>query len=87
MSRQLIAALILAALPPAALVTTQTPSPVEAALSRPPAAAARTGLEDALPAVSGFYATRGYRPVWTGPTGLNPSGESVMRALARAFGT
>ena len=84
MSRQLTAALILAAIVSAAPVTAQTPSPVETALNRPPAAAARTGLEDALPAVGGFYKTRGYRPVWTGPTGLNSSGESVMRALARA---
>ena len=84
MSRQLLAPLILAALAPAVLVATQTSSPIEAALHRPPPAAARIGLEDALPAVSRFYTTRGYQPVWTGPSGLNPSGESVMRALARA---
>jgi murein L,D-transpeptidase YcbB/YkuD len=84
MSRQIIAALILAALVPAAPIATQTPPPIEAALRRPPAAAARPGLEDATPAVSGFYATRGYQPVWTGATELNSSGESVMRALARA---
>jgi len=84
MARQLIAALILAALAPAGPVKTQTSSLIEAALHRPPAAAARIGLEDALPAVSRFYATREYQPVWNGPAGLNPSGERVMRALARA---
>src|SRR5262245_35592463 len=84
MSRQLIVAMILAALALPGPVRSQTPSPIEAALRRPPAASARTGLEDALPAVSGFYASRGYQPVWSGPTGLNSSGASVMRALARA---
>ena len=84
MSRQCIAALIVAALGSAGPARTQTPSPIETALRRPPAAAARTGLEDALPSVNGFYTARGYQPVWTGPAGLSPSGESVMRALARA---
>jgi L,D-transpeptidase YcbB len=84
MSRQLIAALLVAALAPAGPVRAQTPSPIETALGRPPAASARTGLEDALPAVSGFYAAREYQPVWTGATGLNAAGESVVRALARA---
>jgi len=81
MSRQLV---ILVTLALAASVATQTPSPIEAALQRPPAAAARPGLEDGLPAVSAFYRTRGYQPVWAGPAGLNAAGESVMRALARA---
>ena len=84
MPRQLLAALILAALAAADPLSTQTSPPIEAALHRPPPAAARIGLEDALPAVSGFYTARGYQPAWTGPAGLNPSGESVMRALARA---
>ncbi len=79
MSRQLIAALILAV-----VVPSQTATPIENALHRPPAAAARPGLEDALPAVSRFYAARGYQPVWTGPAALSPSGENVMRAIARA---
>lgn len=82
MSRSLIAALILAA--SADPVTTQIPSPIAAVLQRPPAAAARPGLEDALPAVSRFYERRGYHAVWTSSTQLNPSGESVMRVLARA---
>jgi murein L,D-transpeptidase YcbB/YkuD len=84
MPRQLLAALILAVLAAADPLSTQTSPPIEAALHRPPPAAARIGLEDALPAVSGFYTARGYQPAWTGPAGLNPSGESVMRALARA---
>lgn len=84
MSRQLLATVILAALAPTGPLAAQTSSLIETALGRPPSAAARIGLEDALPAVSGFYKTRGYQPVWTGPTGLNPSGENVMRALARA---
>ena len=84
MPRQLLAALILAALAAADPLSRQTSPPIEAALHRPPPAAARIGLEDALPAVSGFYTARGYQPAWTGPAGLNPSGESVMRALARA---
>lgn len=84
MSRSLIAALILAALSPAGPVSTQTQSPIAAALHRPPAAAARPGLEDALPAVSRFYEKRGYQPLWTGASQLNPSGENVMRTLARA---
>ena len=84
MSRSLIAALVLAALAPAGPVTTQTQPPIASALRRPPAAAARPGLEDALPAVSRFYETRGFQAVWTGPSQLNSSGESVMRALARA---
>ena len=84
MSRSLIAAMIFAALSPAGHVSTQAQSPIAAALHRPPAAAARPGLEDALPAVSRFYENRGYQAVWTGPSQLNPSGESIMRALARA---
>ena len=84
MSRSLIAALVLAALAPAGPVTTQTQSPIASALHRPPAAAARPGLEDALPAVSRFYEQHGFHAVWTGPAQLNSSGESVMRALTRA---
>lgn len=84
MSRPLIAALILAALAPAGPVATQPQPPIADALRRPPPAAARPGLEDALPAVTRFYERRGYQPVWTGPSELNPSGESVVRALARA---
>ena len=34
--------------------------------------------------MSRFYETRGFQAVWTGPSLLNSSGESVMRALARA---
>lgn len=84
MSRSLIAALVLAALAPAGSVRTQTQSPIASALHRPPAAAARPGLEDALPAVGRFYEKRGFQAAWTGPSQLNSSGESVMRALARA---
>jgi len=84
MSRSLIAALVLAALGSAGPVTTQTQSPIASALHRPPAAAARPGLEDSLPAVSRFYEKRGFQAVWTGPSQLNSSGEGVMRALARA---
>jgi murein L,D-transpeptidase YcbB/YkuD len=84
MSRPLIAALIFAALAPAGSVRTQAQPPIAAALHRPPAAAARPGLEDALPAVTRFYEKRNHEPVWTGPSQLNPAGESVMRAVARA---
>lgn len=84
MSRSLIAALVVAALGPAGPVTTQTQPPIASALRRPPAAAARPGLEDALPAVSRFYEKRGFQAVWTGPSQLNSSGENILRALARA---
>jgi len=84
MTRQLVIPLMFTALALADQVATQTPSPIEAALQRPPAAAARPGLEDGLPAVSAFYRTRTYQPVWTGPAGLNAAGESVMRTLAHA---
>src|SRR5262245_55710562 len=84
MRRSVIVALILAGLSPAGPASTQDQSPIAAALRRPPAAATRPGLEDALPAVSRFYEKRGYQAVWTGPSQLNPSGESVMRAIARA---
>jgi murein L,D-transpeptidase YcbB/YkuD len=84
MSRFSLAALLFATLVPVGALQTQTPSPIAAALNRPPSAAARPGLEDAWPAVNRFYAARNYQPVWTGSSQLNPSGEAVMRALARA---
>ena len=84
MSRSLIAALALAMLAPAGTVATQESSPIAAVLRRPPAAATRPGFEDSLAAVSRFYDKRGYQPVWTATSDLNPSAERVMRALARA---
>src|SRR5262249_20524831 len=61
MPRSVIVALILAALSPAAAISTQVQSPIAEALRRPPAAAVRPGLEDALPAVTRFYEKRGYQ--------------------------
>ncbi|MDR1989197.1 MAG: peptidoglycan-binding protein, partial [Acidobacteriaceae bacterium] len=85
MSRPLVAALILLGVSVTARpVTTDTLSPLETVLAHPPAAITRPGLEDTLPAVSAFYQTRDYQPVWTNATGLTPAGERVMRTLARA---
>lgn len=83
MSRSVGGVLLLAILS-SAQAAPQDESRLAAALRRPPPAAARPGLEDALPAVSSFYAKRGYRPYWTNGVGLNEAGRGVVQALGRA---
>ena len=86
-SRKLGAVLVGAALAAggsAVRITGQAEPPIAVVLRKAPASAAKAAFEESLPAVTRFYSTRNFSPVWTTASGWSSAGESVLRSLRSA---